>query len=608
MTSASYSADTVQKLTNVNLDEIGFPGNVGATGDTTPNTVELKEGEFITGVYVGAYIRIYGPGPGSGQDRLITAYDGPTQIATVTPVWDVLPAGQYAVIGVSGFTVGGTSSTIFLAGTASNVPGAYVGATIRINSGTGLGQVSIITANSAAFVATVVPTWATAPDATSTYGIYGEGGTATSTATVVQMGAPLSVVEAHYNSLYIEITGCTENQSAVGQTTKIASSLGTQLVLDKPWKKLPIGSFTYLIYGGWGAEYTETAGNQYSMTHISVRAGECGQRHNYGSISSTGLNANGDSLAHRESYPWGVRFDSTSPGLALACTLIPYCYYKHKLVAFSGRIRGGVRVRYVPNAQTANAQMATLAGSSTIAGNGSVGGTGGFPALGQSVMENSLPVVIATDQTVIPVNVQSAGVTITNTNAALDVFLVALGQGTMATSLPVAFATDQSALSVDVRSAGVSITNTAAALDVNVKSGALDVRSAGVLITNTAAALDVNVKSGAFGETTGLSVLYVETVGNTGLMVTTVTGVAKRVIIANDDPVNTSYVKLYDQGTVPDENDVPKNVIPVYAQTSRTYDIGVKYLNGIGIRATGGISNTDTTAPGSLVVNVVYTA
>lgn len=68
---------------------------------------------------------------------------------------------------LSGTAQAGSASTITLAATA---PGDYLGHRVRIDSGTGIGQMRTIKAyDSTTKVATVDPNWTVSPNATSVY-------------------------------------------------------------------------------------------------------------------------------------------------------------------------------------------------------------------------------------------------------------------------------------------------------------------------------------------------------------------------------------------------------------------------------------------------------
>jgi prepilin-type N-terminal cleavage/methylation domain-containing protein len=71
--------------------------NAGLVQDASPNTVELDAtASATTGEYVGMTLRTVGPvgtTTGPGQLRTITAYNGATRVATVSPAWAIEPDG-----------------------------------------------------------------------------------------------------------------------------------------------------------------------------------------------------------------------------------------------------------------------------------------------------------------------------------------------------------------------------------------------------------------------------------------------------------------------------------------------------------------------------------
>ena len=118
-------------------------------------------------------------GTGIGQTRLIVTYDGTTKIATVDRSWTTNPDATsiYEVLPFSailpaahGIATAGAASTITLAASASATNDLYNGSTVYISSGTGAGQVRLITDyDGGTKVATVSPEWATNPAAGSIY-------------------------------------------------------------------------------------------------------------------------------------------------------------------------------------------------------------------------------------------------------------------------------------------------------------------------------------------------------------------------------------------------------------------------------------------------------
>jgi hypothetical protein len=113
-------------------------------------------------------------GTGAGQARLIADYIGATETAIVRNAWLITPDNTtlyriYPFSGIllsnTGLVVAATSSTITLNTSAQAVADVYVGHTIFISGGTGLGQARLITAYTAGRVATISPDWDVTPGA-----------------------------------------------------------------------------------------------------------------------------------------------------------------------------------------------------------------------------------------------------------------------------------------------------------------------------------------------------------------------------------------------------------------------------------------------------------
>ncbi|MGE5515084.1 MAG: hypothetical protein ACM31D_04610 [Bacteroidota bacterium] len=101
---------------------------------------------------------------GSGAAGTPPEYDVPLRIAGMSAMIIAAP--------VTGNAQAGAVGSITLAAGASGVTDAYKGTVITIDSGTGLGQVRVITGyNATTKVATVTPDFDPAPDATSVYTI-----------------------------------------------------------------------------------------------------------------------------------------------------------------------------------------------------------------------------------------------------------------------------------------------------------------------------------------------------------------------------------------------------------------------------------------------------
>ena len=118
-------------------------------------------------------------GLGAGQTRLIAEYDGTTKIAIVDKAWLITPnnTSVYEILPFSsiilsdhGTAQAGAAGSITLATTASATNNTYIGSVVYISSGTGSGQIRLITAyNGTTKVATVSDNWTTTPDNTSIY-------------------------------------------------------------------------------------------------------------------------------------------------------------------------------------------------------------------------------------------------------------------------------------------------------------------------------------------------------------------------------------------------------------------------------------------------------
>jgi len=533
------NAQPEQALSNTNLDEVGYPGLVGTAGGGSATTITLTGGAAVDDVYNGAYVRLTG-GQGEGQDRLITDYEGGTGVATVTPAWATTPnvTSTFAITGISGIAQapGAPSVGSFtLAATASAVDDIYTGATVRINEGTGSGQVTQITSyNGATKVATVAPQWTTVPDATSIYSIFGESGTVTLAAALrpdqMQLSADaFGASDDFYVGQYLDLTA-SSGASAVGQVRKIVaySASSRRVTLNKVWSTVPSGTVSYTIFGGWGSDYTKAVSDTFVSFQVSVPDGQAGWRYTYMSLNSSGVNNKGVPVSHREGFAYGNRYNSTTPGLAIDGSPVPVNYLRVRMVAFSGLLQGGVAARFSDTLQSTAAVM-DVAGGTTVGGGGSA--VDGLPPLGQALMADSLPVAVASDQSAFPVNIQASG---------------------------------------------VSLTQTANALDVNIASGAVNVtpvtytpfRSLNIIAT---AGTQVYVGAATLGPLT----------------------------VTNRDPTLYRYLKVYDIATTPAAGDAGSLIAtyPLPGGSTQALLLNFTISNGIGLRATTELSDADNNDP-----------
>ncbi len=154
----------------------------------------------------------------------------------------------------SGTAQSGTTNTIRLASTAVATNSVYVGATVAIDGGTGLGQTRrIINYVGSTRVATVDKNWSTTPDNTSTYDVLaasnsvfadeGLAQSATASTLVIRSGA--SAVDDLYNNSFISILSGTGS----GQTRIISDYTGASRTItpDTNWSVTPDATSGYGI-------------------------------------------------------------------------------------------------------------------------------------------------------------------------------------------------------------------------------------------------------------------------------------------------------------------------------------------------------------------------
>jgi len=118
-------------------------------------------------------------GTGAGQTRLIVDYIGATRRAYVDRPWEIVPDATSIIellpfsgiiLADHGLAQGGAADAITLAATASVIDDTYIGSVVFISTGTGAGQIRLITAyDGTTKIATVSDDWKTNPDNTSIY-------------------------------------------------------------------------------------------------------------------------------------------------------------------------------------------------------------------------------------------------------------------------------------------------------------------------------------------------------------------------------------------------------------------------------------------------------
>jgi len=146
----------------------------GQAQDGGANWIELSATEAVD-VSTENIISIVG-GTGAGQTRLVAEYDDATKILVVDKAWTTVPDASsiYEILPFSsillvdhGVARAGGADTIQL---RLGAPHVDEGAVVFIASGTGTGQIGVVTAfDDGTLTATVSPDWTTAPDATSVY-------------------------------------------------------------------------------------------------------------------------------------------------------------------------------------------------------------------------------------------------------------------------------------------------------------------------------------------------------------------------------------------------------------------------------------------------------
>src|SRR5438309_2535467 len=133
----------------------------GQTSTTLQDTTKLGTKAWTTDQWAGRFVTITA-GTGAGQTRTVVSNDPNT--LTVSPAWTTTPnntSSQYAIT---------QTSTTLQDRTKSWTVNQWAGHLVRITAGTGAGQTSTVSSNTANTL-TVSPAWTTIPDGTSKYAI-----------------------------------------------------------------------------------------------------------------------------------------------------------------------------------------------------------------------------------------------------------------------------------------------------------------------------------------------------------------------------------------------------------------------------------------------------
>jgi hypothetical protein len=149
----------------------------------------------------------------------------------------------------SGTLASATSSTATLDSSASPVQDYYTGNVIKIDSGTGAGQVRGITAYALnTRVATMSSAWSTTPDNTSVFHIFrGRLGTlASATSTTATLDSGASISDGLYNGLVIRI----DSGTGSGQSRVISAYVGSTktATVSAAWATTPDNTSVYYVF------------------------------------------------------------------------------------------------------------------------------------------------------------------------------------------------------------------------------------------------------------------------------------------------------------------------------------------------------------------------
>ncbi len=145
----------------------------------TSTTITLDAAASATDqIYVGDVVVIV-TGTGAEQARVIVNYVGSTKVATIGDSWLTTPdnTSEFIILAAAdiehtshGVAQAGAAGSITLIATASAVNDFYNDQRVHIVTGTGAGQIRLVSDyDGTSKIASVVPNWATTPDNTSVY-------------------------------------------------------------------------------------------------------------------------------------------------------------------------------------------------------------------------------------------------------------------------------------------------------------------------------------------------------------------------------------------------------------------------------------------------------
>lgn len=169
---------------------------------------------------------------------------------------------------VTGTATSGGNNTLTNTG-VTMIANQYMGMTLTITSGTGVGQVRSILSNTAT-VFTTRSNWTTNPDATSTYSVTGGqiiSGIATSGAARSLTDSALTMTPMQYANFELRIVSGT----GMGQARTILSNTATVFNLTKDWTTNPDATSVYAVYRDTGKVWI-IGGNDSGMLQYSVKS------------------------------------------------------------------------------------------------------------------------------------------------------------------------------------------------------------------------------------------------------------------------------------------------------------------------------------------------
>ncbi len=181
---------------------------------------------WTTNQFVGYTVTITS-GTGIGQTRLITANN--VKSLTVSPAWTTTPSTT------SGYAIYPNNT---LNDTTPSWSGTITGARVRIRSGTGAGQESTVTANTATQL-TVSPAWTTPPNATSVYEVIA----ASELNKLYDTTKTWAVNQFTTFTYVVRITG----GRGSGQSATVTANSANVLTVSPAWPILPDTTSTYEI-------------------------------------------------------------------------------------------------------------------------------------------------------------------------------------------------------------------------------------------------------------------------------------------------------------------------------------------------------------------------